>query len=250
MNTVSSRSHAVFALTLHQKLFGESYSPEGQEVVSKLSFVDLAGSERLKRTGAEGQRMKEGIQINKGLLALGNVINALADEEHQKAGHEKHVGYRESKLTRLLQDALGGNSQTLFLACVSPAEVNLSETLSTLRYANRARNIQNKPVKNTDPMQEELRRLHAYTKVLRIECVKERFGIQGLKGENSSDCDQVADGGAVTAEEAPIDEEKLGQLLERQDVKDYLEDLHCRLKESAASQLVLGRGSGFSESCP
>ena len=240
MNTVSSRSHAVFALTLHQKLFGEAYSPEGQEVVSKLSFVDLAGSERLKRTGAEGQRMKEGIQINKGLLALGNVINALADEEHQKAGHEKHVGYRESKLTRLLQDALGGNSQTLFLACVSPAEVNLSETLSTLRYANRARNIQNKPVKNTDPMQEELRRLHAYTKVLRIECVKERFGIQGLEGENSSDCDQVGHCGAVTAEEAPLDEEKLGQLLERQDVKDYLEDLHCRLKESAASQIDTG----------
>jgi hypothetical protein len=245
MNTVSSRSHAVFALTLHQKLFGEGYGPDGQEVVSRLSFVDLAGSERLKRTGAEGQRMKEGIQINKGLLALGNVINALADEEHQKAGQEKHVGYRESKLTRLLQDALGGNSQTLFLACISPAEVNISETLSTLRYANRARNIQNKPVKNTDPLQEELRRLHECTKVLRLECVKERFGV-GAPGGRSADAAGAGDD-ADSAKEEPMNEDQLEELLARQDVKSYLEDLNRRLNVTAgaaadAASLLAKRG--------
>ena len=88
---------------------------EGQVVVSRLTFVDLAGSERLKRTGAEGERRREGIQINVGLLALGSVINALADEERLAKGKRVHVPYRQSKLTRLLQDALGGNSQTLFL---------------------------------------------------------------------------------------------------------------------------------------
>jgi len=208
MNTVSSRSHAVFTITLTQRLFGEAYGEDGQEVVSKLSFVDLAGSERLKRTGAEGQRMKEGIQINKGLLALGNVINALADEEALKKKEKVHVGYRESKLTRLLQDALGGNSQTLFLACVSPAEVNISETLSTLRYANRARNIQNKPVKNTDPLTEELRKLQELNNVLKLELVKEHFHVTS---------------------EAAIESSDLEALLDREDVKAYMEGLSQRL---------------------
>ncbi len=128
MNVVSSRSHAVFTIAL-QQVINTTAAPvggceseedgEGQVVVSKLTFVDLAGSERLKRTGAEGERRREGIQINVGLLALGSVINALADEERLSKGKRVHVPYRQSKLTRLLQDALGGNSQTLFLgACV------------------------------------------------------------------------------------------------------------------------------------
>jgi len=209
MNTVSSRSHAVFTVTLRQTMYGDAHGESGQEVFSKLSFVDLAGSERLKRTGAEGQRMKEGIQINKGLLALGNVINALADEEAIKRKEKVHVGYRESKLTRLLQDALGGNSQTLFLACISPAEINLSETLSTLRYANRARNIQNKPVKNTDPLQEELRKMREINEALRVELVKERF----------------ADKSA-----GPLSEDAVEALLSREDVKSYMSELGSRLQ--------------------
>ena len=105
--------------------------------VSKITFVDLAGSERLKKTQAEGERMREGISINVGLLALGNVINALGDEtRRQREGSRLHVPYRDSKLTRLLQDGLGGNSRTLFIACVSPAESNLDETINTLRYAS------------------------------------------------------------------------------------------------------------------
>ncbi|KAJ7085691.1 kinesin [Mycena belliarum] len=114
-------------------------------IVSKFHFVDLAGSERLKRTAAAGERVKEGISINSGLLALGNVISALGDPARAKA-HMSHVPYRDSKLTRLLQDSLGGNAHTLMIACVSPAEWNVGETVNTLKYANRARNIKNNAV--------------------------------------------------------------------------------------------------------
>ncbi|BGP45900.1 hypothetical protein JCM10450v2_001735 [Rhodotorula kratochvilovae] len=109
-------------------------------VTSKLHLVDLAGSERLKRTAAAGDRAKEGISINAGLSALGNVISALGDPSKKAT----HIPYRDSKLTRLLQDSLGGNARTMMVACVSPAEFNLNETLNTLRYANRARNIKNR----------------------------------------------------------------------------------------------------------
>ncbi|PKC03967.1 kinesin-domain-containing protein, partial [Rhizophagus irregularis] len=131
MNMVSSRSHAIFSVILKQT---------GIEITSKFHFVDLAGSERLKRTNSIGDRAKEGIAINGSLLALGNVICALGDESRKVT----HIPYRDSKLTRLLQDSLGGNSQTLMLACVSPADSNFMETLNTLKYANRARNIKNK----------------------------------------------------------------------------------------------------------
>ncbi|KAI9491597.1 hypothetical protein BDB00DRAFT_874161 [Zychaea mexicana] len=119
---------------------------DGKWVVSnsKFHFVDLAGSERLKRTAAEGDRRKEGININAGLLALGNVISALSEPSKRSA----HIPYRDSKLTRLLQDSLGGNATTLMIACVSPAEVNLVETVNTIKYAHRARNIKNKVERN------------------------------------------------------------------------------------------------------
>ncbi|KAG1149520.1 hypothetical protein G6F37_007937 [Rhizopus arrhizus] len=141
MNSVSSRSHAVFSVIL--KLQKSNDEPS---LTSKFHFVDLAGSERLKRTNAQGDRAKEGISINAGLLALGNVISALGDESRRGA----HVPYRDSKLTRLLQDSLGGNSQTLMLACVSPADTNFMETLNTLKYANRARNIKNRVTINQE----------------------------------------------------------------------------------------------------
>ncbi|KIJ44279.1 hypothetical protein M422DRAFT_168492, partial [Sphaerobolus stellatus SS14] len=115
-------------------------------IVSKFHFVDLAGSERLKRTAAVGERVKEGISINSGLLALGNVISALGDPSRAKSHTNTHIPYRDSKLTRLLQDSLGGNANTLMIACVSPAEWNVGETVNTLKYANRARNIRNRAV--------------------------------------------------------------------------------------------------------
>ncbi|KAJ7633003.1 kinesin [Roridomyces roridus] len=128
----------------------QSVDEDGGEwvtIVSKFHFVDLAGSERLKRTAAAGERVKEGISINSGLLALGNVISALGDPARAKS-HMSHVPYRDSKLTRLLQDSLGGNAHTVMIACVSPAEWNVGETVNTLKYANRARNIKNNAVVN------------------------------------------------------------------------------------------------------
>ena len=147
MNATSSRSHAVFTLSLELRIDGKSFTP-------KMHFVDLAGSERAKRTGASGVRLQEGIQINKGLLALGNVINALCE-------NQQHVPYRDSKLTRLLQDSLGGNSRTVMLACVSPSDADLEETLNTLKYASRARFIKNKAVVVQDPTQARISELEA-----------------------------------------------------------------------------------------
>lgn len=126
---------------------GDKTANADEFMVAKFHFVDLAGSERAKKTGATGATMKEGININKSLLSLGNVIAALTDEAKRAA----HVPYRDSKLTRILQDSLGGNSRTSMIACCSPAETNFEETLNTLKYASRARNIKNKPVVNRDP---------------------------------------------------------------------------------------------------
>lgn len=145
MNEQSSRSHAIFSLIMQQKdlVTGECRK-------SKFHLVDLAGSERAKRTGAVAGRFKESVSINQGLLALGNVISALSDEKKRNGttSGAVHVPYRDSKLTRLLQDSLGGNSKTVMIACVSPATVNFEETLNTLKYANRAKNIKNRPIVN------------------------------------------------------------------------------------------------------
>ncbi|KAI0393529.1 kinesin-domain-containing protein [Xylariaceae sp. FL0594] len=157
VNAKSSRSHAVFSLNLVQRKH-KLQSAQGAErrfsvpleamsggegwitTDSKLHFVDLAGSERLKNTGAQGERAREGININGGLAALGKVISQLSSRQ---AG--SHVSYRDSRLTRLLQDSLGGNAVTYMIACVTPAEFHRSETLNTVQYAQRARAIQSKP---------------------------------------------------------------------------------------------------------
>ncbi|CAI9267078.1 unnamed protein product [Lactuca saligna] len=168
MNNQSSRSHAIFTITLEQMnktISNDSMCDE--YLCAKLHLVDLAGSERAKRTGSDGMRFKEGVHINKGLLALGNVISALGDEKKRKEG--AHVPYRDSKLTRLLQDSLGGNSRTVMIACVSPADINAEETLNTLKYANRARNIQNKPVVNRDPVSSEMLKMRQQLECLQAE---------------------------------------------------------------------------------
>ncbi|CAN1274174.1 Kinesin-like protein KIN-4A [Linum perenne] len=177
MNNQSSRSHAIFTITLEQIHKGNPVFPgdgsppndsmNDEYLCAKLHLVDLAGSERAKRTGSDGLRFKEGIHINKGLLALGNVISALGDEKRRKEG--LHVPYRDSKLTRLLQDSLGGNSRTVMIACISPADINAEETLNTLKYANRARNIQNKPVVNRDPMSSEMLKMRQQLEYLQAE---------------------------------------------------------------------------------
>ncbi|XP_041525951.1 chromosome-associated kinesin KIF4-like [Microtus oregoni] len=159
MNSQSSRSHAIFTISIEQRKKHDKNSG----FRSKLHLVDLAGSERQKKTKAEGDRLREGININRGLLCLGNVISALGDD---KKG--SFVPYRDSKLTRLLQDSLGGNSHTLMIACVSPADSNLEETLNTLRYADRARKIKNKPIVNIDPQAAELNHLKQQVQQLQV----------------------------------------------------------------------------------
>jgi hypothetical protein len=162
MNAESSRSHSIFTIIIEMTTKDSS---SGKELlrVGKLNLVDLAGSERQKKTGAKDATLKEGIKINLSLSALGNVISALS--EGRKGGH---IPYRDSKLTRLLQDSLGGNTKTMMIAAISPADYNFEETMSTLRYANRAKNIKNKPKINEDPkdamireFKEEIERLRA-----------------------------------------------------------------------------------------
>uniref|UniRef100_A0A2K5LC24 Kinesin-like protein KIF21B n=1 Tax=Cercocebus atys TaxID=9531 RepID=A0A2K5LC24_CERAT len=151
---------------------GTPPSNEYETLTAKFHFVDLAGSERLKRTGATGERAKEGISINCGLLALGNVISALGDQSKKVV----HVPYRDSKLTRLLQDSLGGNSQTIMIACVSPSDRDFMETLNTLKYANRARNIKNKVVVNQDKTSQQISALRAEIARLQMELMEYKAG--------------------------------------------------------------------------
>eukprot|EP00903_Cladosiphon_okamuranus_P015598 g14403.t1 len=147
MNDTSSRSHSVFTVKVHQK----DATDESKSTFAKINLVDLAGSERAKSTGATGARLKEGANINKSLSSLGNVINALVDVANGKKG--VFVPYRNSKLTRVLQESLGGNSLTAMLAALSPAACNFEETLSTLKYASRAKSIKVNAVKNEEASQ-------------------------------------------------------------------------------------------------
>uniref|UniRef100_A0A671YSP6 Kinesin family member 21A n=1 Tax=Sparus aurata TaxID=8175 RepID=A0A671YSP6_SPAAU len=196
MNVQSSRSHAIFTIHLCQvrvcsdnttdnRLTNNSEINEFETLTAKFHFVDLAGSERLKRTGATGDRAKEGISINCGLLALGNVISALGDRSKRST----HVPYRDSKLTRLLQDSLGGNSQTMMIACISPSDRDFMETLNTLKYANRARNIKNKVVVNQDRASQQISALRTEIARLQMELMeyktgKRMVGEDGMEGIN------------------------------------------------------------------
>ncbi|XP_046730810.1 kinesin-like protein KIF21B isoform X2 [Silurus meridionalis] len=202
MNAQSSRSHAIFTIYLCQMRVcpqtqlangsvsaevngvgdGTMSQAEYETLTAKFHFVDLAGSERLKRTGATGERAREGISINCGLLALGNVISALGDQS-KKAGH---VPYRDSKLTRLLQDSLGGNSRTVMIACVSPSDRDFMETLNTLKYANRARNIKNKVVVNQDKTSQQISALRAEIARLQMELMEYKAG-KRVAGEDGSE---------------------------------------------------------------
>ncbi|XP_031714594.1 kinesin-like protein KIF21A isoform X5 [Anarrhichthys ocellatus] len=195
MNVQSSRSHAIFTIHLCQVRICASDNQEGESdnrvsngnseideyetLTAKFHFVDLAGSERLKRTGATGDRAKEGISINCGLLALGNVISALGDRSKRSS----HVPYRDSKLTRLLQDSLGGNSQTVMIACISPSDRDFMETLNSLKYANRARNIKNKVMVNQDKASQQISVLRTEIARLQIELMEYKTG-KRLSGED------------------------------------------------------------------
>lgn len=187
MNAQSSRSHAIFTILIKRQrriTTDESGLPDDdlETLTAKFHFVDLAGSERLKRTGATGERAKEGISINSGLLSLGNVISALGDVSKKAT----HIPYRDSKLTRLLQDSLGGNSQTLMIACVSPSDRDFMETLNTLKYANRARNITNKIVVNQDQSSRTISLLRREIAALQLELIEYKQGKRTMDAEGNS----------------------------------------------------------------
>uniref|UniRef100_A0A4W6E457 Kinesin family member 21A n=1 Tax=Lates calcarifer TaxID=8187 RepID=A0A4W6E457_LATCA len=192
MNVQSSRSHAIFTIHLCQvrvcspdnndnvtdnRLATDSEINEFETLTAKFHFVDLAGSERLKRTGATGDRAKEGISINCGLCA------------GDRSKRSSHVPYRDSKLTRLLQDSLGGNSQTVMIACISPSDRDFMETLNTLKYANRARNIKNKVMVNQDRASQQISALRTEIARLQMELMeyktgKRMVGEDGVEGLN------------------------------------------------------------------
>ncbi|XP_054910228.1 kinesin-like protein KIF3C isoform X1 [Poeciliopsis prolifica] len=186
MNEHSSRSHALFLITVECSQPG----PDGRKHirVGRLNLVDLAGSERQAKTGVQGDRLKEAAKINLSLSALGNVISALAD------GRSSHVPYRDSKLTRLLQDSLGGNAKTVMVATLGPAPQHYDETLTTLRYANRAKNIQNQPRVNEDPkdallreFQKEIARLRAQLNHRRFRTKQKKEQVDGEAWERDGD---------------------------------------------------------------
>jgi hypothetical protein len=166
MNEHSSRSHSVFTITVESSEMKEDGKAHIR--VGKLNIVDLAGSERQSKTGATGDRLKEASKINLSLSTLCHVISSLTDPKCT------YIPYRDSRLTRILQDSLGGNTKTVMIAAIGPADYNAEETVSTLRYASRAKNIENKPRINEDPKDAMIREFHDEISRLRAEL--EKFG--------------------------------------------------------------------------
>ncbi|XP_039638805.1 kinesin-like protein KIF3C isoform X1 [Perca fluviatilis] len=220
MNEHSSRSHALFLITVECSQPG----PDGRKHirVGRLNLVDLAGSERQAKTGVQGERLKEAAKINLSLSALGNVISALAD------GRSSHVPYRDSKLTRLLQDSLGGNAKTVMVATLGPAPQHYDETLTTLRYANRAKNIQNQPRVNEDPkdallreFQLEIARLRAQLnhRKWRSKQKKEQVDGEGWEGDGDEETEGEEEEVEKEAEEyVKLQEQRLER--EKQDIRE------------------------------
>uniref|UniRef100_A0A914W778 Kinesin-like protein n=1 Tax=Plectus sambesii TaxID=2011161 RepID=A0A914W778_9BILA len=181
-------SHAIFTVTVECSQLGIDRQQHLRQ--GKLHLVDLAGSERQSKTGATGQRLKEATKINLSLSTLGNVISALVDAK------STHIPYRNSKLTRLLQDSLGGNSKTVMCANIGPASYNYDETISTLRYANRAKNIKNAAHINEDPKDALLRKFQQ-----EIEELKRQLQDGFEEGEDGEEDDE---NGAVGPDGSPV----------------------------------------------
>ncbi|KAJ8950766.1 hypothetical protein NQ318_011259 [Aromia moschata] len=215
MNQNSSRSHSIFTISIEQI---SNMNNDESIRKGKLNLVDLAGSERQAKTGAIGDRLKEATKINLSLSALGNVISALVD------GKAKHIPYRDSKLTRLLQDSLGGNTKTLMIACISPSSRDYIETLSTLRYANRAKNIHNKPKVNEDPKDAILRQYQE--EIERLKILLENKHSNNLKIEDLTDTPEEEINKNVTSHNPDLDARRDRLLLEYQEEMRKLKSLH------------------------
>uniref|UniRef100_A0A8C3VAU6 Kinesin family member 27 n=1 Tax=Catharus ustulatus TaxID=91951 RepID=A0A8C3VAU6_CATUS len=183
MNEHSSRSHAIFTISIHQKQsaeFQKNTDAAQDSIASKFHFVDLAGSERVAKTGNTGERFKESIQINSGLLALGNVISALGDPKRKSV----HIPYRDAKITRILKDSLGGNAKTVMITCISPSSLDFDESLNSLKYANRAKNIRNKPVVNYNPEKDRIDEMELEIRLLREALQSQQISNQHLHDVN------------------------------------------------------------------
>jgi kinesin family protein 4/21/27 len=222
MNAVSSRSHAICTLNVTVAPLPDDQEEEGnesasnrEEIRAKLTLVDLAGSERLKRTGAEGSRLKEGININKGLFVLGQVVSSLSElgQQGTNGNTHTHVPYRDSKLTRLLQDSLGGNSRTIMVACISPADSNVEESINTLRYAQRARNIKNSAVRNVvvnDMSATEAAAIRRENQMLKLQIFQLTAKVNGrlsstTTGTDASEVTRPVSGSSSTSDDVTID---------------------------------------------
>uniref|UniRef100_A0A8C0AD97 Kinesin-like protein KIF21A n=1 Tax=Bos mutus grunniens TaxID=30521 RepID=A0A8C0AD97_BOSMU len=256
MNVQSSRSHAIFTIHLCQtrmcpqidaesatdnKVISESSQMnEFETLTAKFHFVDLAGSERLKRTGATGERAKEGISINCGLLALGNVISALGD----KSKRATHVPYRDSKLTRLLQDSLGGNSQTIMIACVSPSDRDFMETLNTLKYANRARNIKNKVMVNQDRASQQINALRSEITRLQMELMEYKTGKRIIDEEGVESINDMFHENAMLQTE---NNNLRVRIKAMQETVDALRTRITQLVSDQANQVLVKAGEGNEE---
>ncbi|KYO38601.1 kinesin-like protein KIF21A isoform X2 [Alligator mississippiensis] len=256
MNVQSSRSHAIFTIHLCQTRVCPAFNTESETdnriisessqmnefetLTAKFHFVDLAGSERLKRTGATGERAKEGISINCGLLALGNVISALGD----KSKKATHVPYRDSKLTRLLQDSLGGNSQTVMIACVSPSDRDFMETLNTLKYANRARNIKNKVMVNQDRASQQINALRSEIARLQMELMEYKTGKRIIDEEGVESINDMFHENAMLQTE---NNNLRIRIKAMQETMDALRARITQLMSDQASQVLARAGEGNEE---
>lgn len=213
MNDVSSRSHAVFIIIVEHMVVGEGDTQE-EITVGKLNLVDLAGSERVRVTGATGKRLEESKKINQSLSALGNVIAALTDTKPRT-----HIPYRDSKLTRLLEDSLGGNCKTTMMAMISPAEDAFGESLSSIKFANRAKNIRNIPKINADIDQKTLlRKYEVELKKLRQELElknKTVFDMQKMMEDERRRADRENEGPDVRSQEFISEKEEKRKLEEK-----------------------------------
>ncbi|XP_039966723.1 kinesin-like protein KIF3A [Bactrocera neohumeralis] len=219
MNQESSRSHAIFSITVESSELSQGDMTNVK--MGKLQLVDLAGSERQSRTQASGQRLKEATKINLSLSVLGNVISALVD------GKSTHIPYRNSKLTRLLQDSLGGNSKTVMCATISPSDINYMETISTLRYASRAKNIQNRMRVNEEPKDALLRHFQEEIARLRKQLEENSHEDQISEEEDEDIEDDEADI-EIEIEETPVVNGKKSKKREKSDAEKEEKERRAR----------------------
>ncbi|XP_069953210.1 kinesin-like protein KIF28 [Cherax quadricarinatus] len=223
MNATSSRAHTIVGITFIQKFKNDA----GQETAkqSVINLVDLAGSERVESTGATGSRLKEGAGINLSLSSLGNCIHALAEKSN---GRQAKVPYRDSMLTRLLMNALGGNSKTIMIAAISPADINYDETLSTLRFADRAKQIKTKAVVNEDPTEKLLRELRDENERLRKLMQKGKVDVNII----DADGDGIDDRDAEALKKKWEEEMKARMMQNDQEIANMKKSYEEKLKQA------------------